>query len=1009
MAGFFNQFFEASNIDRILSSPDCSLEQLLGSPDFFQESHGHTKLLEYLSEPAQMKAMLEILLAPDDAELDCLTQPPEEAAEGEEPETYAAKRARIAYVASELLANDIMNLMSIAARRGDYEALDDFRRDLFGYLKQPGPLPESRVHFCKVLTSYLRNATGFCEFGASLRSDIVSFLYTAKAEGSFDIIHAMFHHIGVIGVQQALLTLLTFKAEEGDTEPLFARWAMENGLPEAMIDALAETRADPEEDEAAKVGILWVALGLLTLDGHGQNAEIVQSLSFLTQWLASYYDPADLAARKGADPPEGADPAALDAYNASQLLASLPEHLHAGLVPSVTMVLRQTCDADPYSPVIPIASDILQRIARAFTYQSPNAFGVADAAHAMTYGLQSLLKEADYFKAVLSATPPGSERLELQTWVVDVPFGLMRLKLLELVRAIGLVDLPAVYSWFFDEGLLELLMRLFEQYPHNNLLHSLVIGVLRSLISNAEVMRQRGAEEGADDEGSMESRLQHEVHLHEWVVTLYRKGQNAAEPSSCAGYLFELICCLLKSASLRPPGTCGFEDVPGWKALAAELDQEMERRLTSGQNAGGGPHAFPNDGAQEGAWGGGGGGREPGSGLPVDDSDAVTSISLQGLFPPQQAAGGGGAPASSQWEANPVSEPEDGEDKDAADDGWVSFESPTTDMTPIGGNGNTIGVEEGVPLPAGGGGDGFQTQVGGNSSFGEDFNANAHLAAEVSSSGFPGAPADSGEGWRRGSVGEDSSQEPGVDLFGNPAQIQDDDFSTGFRGSKSNEIDGIAGGSAPGDLADLDANLIAPPLSAPPPPIAAVSPPSHPRPDDVAAALQHGGAAPPAALPRQEAPPPPPQRSGDVDRLIDAHTESLLTQLDAGLGLAAPPKPAPDASKASEMKTLAELKNAQTASSWTGFGSTGAPASSSGSSFPDVAPPMPASSASPTMPTDLPHAQQAAPGAGWATFDQPFDAGGVVAFPDPAGGAPSTAASSAHTTPLQSGQWESFQ
>ena len=86
----------------------------------------------------------------------------------------------------------------------------------------------------------------------------------------------------------------------------------------------------------------------------------------------------------------------------------------------------------------------------------------------------------------------------------------MRLKLLELVRAIGLVDLQEVHRyiqatqeeymplslkqpqttplnpldrWLFDEGIVSLLMDLFERYDHNNLLHSLVIGALRSLVS----------------------------------------------------------------------------------------------------------------------------------------------------------------------------------------------------------------------------------------------------------------------------------------------------------------------------------------------------------------------------------------------------------------------------------------------------------------------------------------------------------------------------------------------
>ena len=42
---------------------------------------------------------------------------------------------------------------------------------------------------------------------------------------------------------------------------------------------------------------------------------------------------------------------------------------------------------------------------------------------------------------------------------------------------------PHTHSWFLDEGIVTLMLTIFEQYEHNNLVHSLVIGTLRSLVS----------------------------------------------------------------------------------------------------------------------------------------------------------------------------------------------------------------------------------------------------------------------------------------------------------------------------------------------------------------------------------------------------------------------------------------------------------------------------------------------------------------------------------------------
>ncbi|KAJ9449973.1 Extragenic suppressor of kinetochore protein 1 [Diplonema papillatum] len=540
--GFFSsQHFEAAGIDRVLNDLDCTLEKVLDSPDCLQECLcANITLLQYLSEEENIANMLDLMLLPLDQEVPCLMEDETADSGGDssmnraDPSSrMAERRARLAYAASEVYASEALAVIAETTKR------PEMLRKIFSFLSAPPPLSVNKVYFSKVLSALQRNV--------AFASRMTEWLYKSSASGEFDVIAALLRHISEPCVQQALLTLLIFHegcdhvSEEGGTPttpsyPVFPRWSMAHGLPNAMVATLQTTTGDPEFDESSIAGVLWIAVNVLSLDNNGQNVDILKTLHFLISWLSGH-------SKNGEDYRDDFI-ASVDDDVAKQLPSSGP--LFPPFVPEVVSLLINSAKADSQSVITPVASDILQRITRAYTtvpHTDPPQ-------HTSTFGLQCILEHGADFIELLTSPPTGSQPLTLQAFTVKVPFGLMRLKILELLRSIATVMLPEVMNWFIDEKILPVLMQIFEEYPNNSLVHSQVIGTFRSLID-------AGLPE-------IDKALVEDVKILDWAVRLYKEGIGS-------GHIVDLIFSM-KSES-RP-----YCESPLWDTIAKELDEEVERR-----------------------------------------------------------------------------------------------------------------------------------------------------------------------------------------------------------------------------------------------------------------------------------------------------------------------------------------------------------------------------------------------------------------------------------------------
>ena len=263
------------------------------------------------------------------------------------------RHARLAYIASEIIDSDAENLM---------ESLTDnpvLLHKIFVYLDSPAPLGENRAYFIKVFAGLIRNTY-------NQTNRVLDYWYEAKQKGTFDIIAGLMRHIGTCSAH--LLTLLTLE----DMIPAaqsFSTWAMHNGLPQGMLDTLSLPPRDvapgtPQDeidvlDEASKVGAIWAAVMVLSFEGCSMENSVPELLP--TAWLSSH------SAGEEGDP--RFIPAVLDLY------------------------LRES-KRSPASGVIPIASDLLQRVVRAFTGPTPvpQENGAFPPQYIMTHSLESILK-----------------------------------------------------------------------------------------------------------------------------------------------------------------------------------------------------------------------------------------------------------------------------------------------------------------------------------------------------------------------------------------------------------------------------------------------------------------------------------------------------------------------------------------------------------------------------------------------------------------------------------------
>eukprot|EP00755_Sulcionema_specki_P014836 Sspe_Gene.57765::Locus_31697_Transcript_1_1_Confidence_1.000_Length_1905::g.57765::m.57765 len=478
---FFSKFYEQS-VDTF-NDDDLTIEKVLDNTNCIQECMSmNRRLLSFLTEEEQLTQLLDLVLTPVES-LDI----PEASDQESDDETPLQQRARRAHFASEILVCDSAELTEAIV--SDTKHLDR----IFQFLTLDPPLPANATYFTKLFSK--------CLSSNSTTDALLKYFYQKKDEGQFDILANIFRHISIAEIQTNLHTLLSPREDLDlpSTMPPFIAWAMANGLRQEIRNVIEESLEDDELEEGRKVGVLAISLAAMQIDcSNAPTSQASAAISELQEWITS----------------------------------TLPnEPKDEAFVPSVLDCVIRMSRKDPYSTVVPLAIEVLQR--------APYCFLQRAHGETPTLGLQCILNEAPAIRDIL--TTPRLSPLQLPTYRLDPPLGLIRLKLVDLLHSISDVTLPCVSEWFLQHGLVTLLMELFECYSSNNLLHNAVLGVLSNLLGNDKAREC----------------LVSTMNLDDWILRLHSEGKT--DPNKAyIGHLYTLASILDRKGGARAEGWNAF-------------------------------------------------------------------------------------------------------------------------------------------------------------------------------------------------------------------------------------------------------------------------------------------------------------------------------------------------------------------------------------------------------------------------------------------------------------------
>eukprot|EP00756_Hemistasia_phaeocysticola_P032660 Hpha_TRINITY_DN16421_c2_g2::TRINITY_DN16421_c2_g2_i1::g.158980::m.158980/K15501/PPP6R3, SAPS3; serine/threonine-protein phosphatase 6 regulatory subunit 3 len=425
---FFSSFYSC-DVETALGRENCTLEEVLSCDSVLTEAHGmHRQLLDFLGEQQRLDQMLDMILS----------DPPEppDAAEGPEVDSFDRLK-KCTHVASELL-NDIPSLYNVLLT-------PPYLRRILQLPREWKRLPPTHVYYFRLFHTLSR---GPC------RGELQKMIQTLYAEG-IDVLAGIFKHVGSPDVYPCLFTLLTYAEENVGEEaernaetrsPSFADWALKDGglaqLALGVFSAVPES-GEEEEDEDRKANVFRLLYDILQIRRNVQQNELCDAVAALQTWAASCMSADET-------PPHAAVPAILECMFR---ISRTPQG--QGLFPLGCDCLVLIALQHPAAPTPPGDDEAMRRLL-------------------LSLGLHQILDRAEAFKELL-LDPPALDPIQLPSFSIEKPLGVVRLKICWLLRALsGLIRTSVIQEWFVTHDFVQVLMELFAQFPQNTVLHNYV-------------------------------------------------------------------------------------------------------------------------------------------------------------------------------------------------------------------------------------------------------------------------------------------------------------------------------------------------------------------------------------------------------------------------------------------------------------------------------------------------------------------------------------------------------
>ncbi|KAK5209370.1 sporulation-induced protein [Exophiala xenobiotica] len=223
----FGGYSNISTIDTLLDKPNVKLEDLLEESDLIQElkSH-HTKLIEFLREDNNLRALLQYVVSPgppiDEFAEDEKGKGPaqdndQEKPSDEEQEKVEKKRLKYAFVACEILSCETWSITESLL------ANIPFLTEFWDFLRRPAPLdPLQAGYFTKVNETLLEKKT----------EDMLEFFKSLP-----DIVPAILQHVDCPMVMDLLLKIISLEKSDGGAG--IVDWLHDQDLIQKLLSNLS--------------------------------------------------------------------------------------------------------------------------------------------------------------------------------------------------------------------------------------------------------------------------------------------------------------------------------------------------------------------------------------------------------------------------------------------------------------------------------------------------------------------------------------------------------------------------------------------------------------------------------------------------------------------------------------------------------------------------------------------------------------------------------------------------
>eukprot|EP00906_Rhabdomonas_costata_P025473 RCo036413 len=396
--------------EALLDKEDLSLEELLDQEDVVQEvKSGNAKLISFLTKGKCVGKLLEFTTVP---------VPAEESATSDEK-----RRFKFPYVACELLVADVPALFDSVVES------EDHMNQLFSFLQQPSPLPQTlSLYFVRVLQAlYAKKPAEVAE-------------YITKKDGSLAL--DFVKHIETFGMNELILTLLgTMDEEDRMNGGALASWWMQHNLLSVLLERLVTA-----ESSDIHVNIIRMLCEVVRRF-HNPNitafAELIMSVDTVERLLTLMMN--DLA------------------VNQKSVLFSEGTNLLISVIDSLVRreeMARTLSQESAESTAEVTASSSPPRDADAEEHQIDRTIG---AILARSEELVRFLRD-----------PGPLESIELSWTTLSPPLGLSRLKTVELLLVLLKTKKRHVEDTLIALNVLPTCVGLMFTFDMNNLLHILV-------------------------------------------------------------------------------------------------------------------------------------------------------------------------------------------------------------------------------------------------------------------------------------------------------------------------------------------------------------------------------------------------------------------------------------------------------------------------------------------------------------------------------------------------------